>query len=108
YPNQPGNTNPFPAYVTNTVLAHIPIKANFTYTPLTGPTDMAVNQYFTFNGDVNNWNDTLSFDQMFHDFYAYDDGTAEASYFITGNAPVELAEQITVNNLDTLRGVELY
>jgi len=106
--NPTGNINPFPGYCNDPILTKIPIKSKFTYTALNGPTDMPVHQYFTFTGDYNYWNDTLSFDQIFHDFYAYDDGTAEASYFVNGNAPIDLAEAITVNNQDTLRGVELY
>lgn len=106
--NPRGDINIFPPDNTSIILAHIPVKSQFTYTPLSGPTDMQVRQYFTFTGDAILWNDTLSFDQVFHDFYAYDDGTAEASYFVYGTAPVDLAEEITLNKQDTLRGVEVY
>ena len=107
-PDVRNDVNIFSPYWTTLNLTHIPIKSKFTYAPLSGPTDMRVNQYFSFTGDRIPWNDTLSFRQIFSDYYAYDDSTAEASYFINGTTPIELAEQITVNNKDTLRGLELY
>jgi hypothetical protein len=62
------------------------------------------------SNDFDGWNDTLRFNQVFSNYYAYDDGTAEASYSIVpfSNTPASLAIQFHVNNLDTLIGVYIY
>lgn len=94
---------------TSPGLTRIPLKARYTYTPLAGPTDIELTQFFTFRGDAIPSNDTLRFKQIFSNYYAYDDSTAETSYFINAVAPpVYLAEQITLNKPDTLWGLELY
>ena len=95
---------------SNRSQTHIPIKSFFTYTPLMHPDTIAITQLLNYSGDWNftTWNNTLMFNQIFSDFYAYDDGTAEASYFINGTTPLGLAEQFTINKADTLRGLELY
>ena len=103
------NANTFPGYITSRVLTHIPIKSQFNYSPLAGPTTITVTHSFTFSaGTITPWFDTLRFKQIFYNYYAYDDSTAEASYFINGTAPMDLAEEITLNKADTLRGLELY
>jgi len=108
-----GNEN-IPAFIDvgynpNISQTHIPIKSHFTYTPLSKPDTITINHLLKPAGaDFIAWNDTLRFNQIFSDYYAYDDGTAEASYFINGTTPLALAEEITLNNADTLCGLELY
>ncbi len=84
------------------------IKSKFSYTPLTGPDTFTITHVLQVANDFDPWNDTLRFKQTFSDYYAYDDGTAEAAYFINGTTPIYLAYQFTLNNPDTIRGLELY
>ncbi len=54
-------------------------------------------------------NDTLRAKQVFENYYAYDDGTAEAAYGLVSNG-AELAYKFTLPNgiQDTLRAVKMY
>jgi len=54
-------------------------------------------------------NDTITVDQVFHDYYAYDDGTAEAAYGLVTNG-AELAYKFTLPNgvIDTLKAVDIH
>lgn len=52
-------------------------------------------------------NDTISFTQVFSNYYAYDDGTAEAGVGLNGSAG-SYAVQFELNVADTLRGIQLY
>ena len=57
--------------------------------------------------DINADNDTVRYYQKFHNYYAYDDGTAEASYYLN-TAGAKLAYRFTTIIPDTLRGVDMY
>jgi hypothetical protein len=87
---------------------HVPIKSYFNYSPLSGPTDITLTHILQCSPDFIAWNDTVKFKQVFSDYFAYDDGTAEAAYFINGTPPIDLAYQITLNRPDTLRGLLAY
>jgi hypothetical protein len=52
-------------------------------------------------------NDTLKYTQVFSNYYAYDDGTAEAGYGLTP-AGSKLAYEFKLNRDDSLRGVQMY
>ncbi|MFZ4705063.1 MAG: T9SS type A sorting domain-containing protein [Bacteroidales bacterium] len=52
-------------------------------------------------------NDTLRYSQVFSNYYAYDDGTAEAGYGLTP-AGSKLAYEFKLNHNDSLRGVHMY
>ncbi len=52
-------------------------------------------------------NDTNIFIQNFHDYFAYDDGTAENGYGLTP-AGSKLAYQFNLNNTDTLVAVQMF
>lgn len=56
------------------------------------------------------WNDTVSYYQNFYNYYAYDDGTAEKGYGISGQGTAysSLACQFTPLKADTLKGVYIY
>ncbi|REK06979.1 MAG: T9SS C-terminal target domain-containing protein [Bacteroidetes bacterium] len=65
--------------------------------------------YFSQPGILSNANNDTSYHtQYFHNYYAYDDGSAEIAYGITGNADVKLAYLFNVKMTDTLRGVQIY
>jgi hypothetical protein len=52
-------------------------------------------------------NDTIRFTQVFTNYYAYDNGTAEAGIGINGAAG-SYAVQFKLNDSDTLRGMQIY
>jgi len=70
------------------------------------------NRYFfdPVNGSDKSNNDTIDQDQVFDNYFAYDDGTAEKSYFLLNaiNFPAKTALQFTLNQSDTLRGLMVH
>jgi hypothetical protein len=54
-------------------------------------------------------NDTISYQQVFDNYFAYDDGTAELSYFLNliSEAPGETAVEYALYQPDTIRGVAI-
>lgn len=58
----------------------------------------------------NTTNDTIVKSQGFHNFLAYDDGTAEKSYFLNlfPTLPGKLAIEYHLNQPDTLTGIAIY
>lgn len=55
-------------------------------------------------------NDTIVYHQVFDNYLAYDDGTAEKSYFLNQfvTMPAKTAVEYYLNEPDTLRGVAIY
>lgn len=55
-------------------------------------------------------NDTFTHHQIFHNFLAYDDGTAEMSYFLKQfiTLPAKTAIEFHLNEPDTIGGVAIY
>lgn len=53
-------------------------------------------------------NDTIVFHQKFHNYYAYDNGTAENGYGVEGDINGKVAIKFKLNKKDTLRGVQIY
>lgn len=63
------------------------------------------------SSDENKHNDTCRFEQKFYNYYAYDDGTAEAGYSLLStlsNPDSYLAVQFTLAQPDTLRCVRMW
>lgn len=64
--------------------------------------------------DQYKWNDTITTESIFRDFYAYDDGSAEFGFGIAGNEAegTRFASRFEIYNyagtLDTLTGVYIY
>ncbi|XZF15364.1 T9SS type A sorting domain-containing protein [Chitinophagaceae bacterium MMS25-I14] len=69
---------------------------------------------FYFNGtpagDYSKGNDTIVQEQIFDNYLAYDDGTAEKSYFLNlfPTLPGTVAIEYHLNQADTLRGMAVY
>ncbi|MDL2227335.1 T9SS type A sorting domain-containing protein [Bacteroidales bacterium OttesenSCG-928-K03] len=87
-----------------------PVLDGAKYFPLSTSADSAeftITHYLTSDLDFKQ-NDTISFVQKFHNYYAYDNGSSEYSYTLktTGNA--ELAVLFKINSADTLRAVKIY
>lgn len=57
--------------------------------------------------DQNNNNDTIRYTQNFHNYYAYDDGTAENGFGLSP-AGARLAYKFALNNADTLRAINMF
>ena len=57
--------------------------------------------------DLVSSNDTVRYYQRFYNYYAYDDGTAEAGYGLTASGGA-LAYQFNIDRQDTLRGIKIY
>jgi hypothetical protein len=58
--------------------------------------------------DMETRNDTLVFNQVFSDYFAYDDGTAEAGFVLSAPGGGSCAARYQLNFPDTLRGVHFY
>lgn len=58
-------------------------------------------------GDIQNYNDTLSYIQKFSNYFAYDDGTAEQGYYLNTYG-AKTAMRFTLNVPDTLKSVRIY
>jgi hypothetical protein len=84
----------------------------FTYTfnaPFTDSADFKMVHYIyrSGSGDFITNNDTVVQYQRFRNYFAFDDGSAEAAYYINGSS-VQIVERITLNVADTLRAVRIY
>lgn len=79
-----------------------------------GPKSKVVvrNQYYypPVNATDRKFNDTIVKDVIFDNYFAYDDGTAEKSYFLLPavNFPAKTALQFTLNEPDTIRGLMVH
>jgi hypothetical protein len=68
-----------------------------------------IKNYFDLNSviDFNQQNDTAITYQVFNNYYAYDDGSAEAGYGIEGIG-AKLANQFVIKKSDTLTSIKIY
>ena len=75
---------------------------------LSAPALYTVKQYIsTGGGNLNPQNDTLRMHQRFFQSYAYDDGTAENSFYLS-DINDELAEKFVVNSPDSLQFIDIF
>ncbi len=58
-------------------------------------------------GDFFPENDTLIQYQRFRNYYAFDDGSCEAGYYVLG-VKAKMAVKVLVNNPDSIRGLRIY
>jgi hypothetical protein len=87
--------------------AYIPFTT-FDIQDFTGDSVIITTRYIIgATGDNNTKNDTIERDQLFYNYMAYDDGTAEATYRLQGS-PAYLALKFHVNHQDTLRGISIH
>ena len=61
-------------------------------------------------GDHSTINDTIRYRQIFDNYFAYDDGTAENAFFMSSfeGAPSYVAQEYALTIDDTIRGVDIY
>lgn len=96
-------------YNNNTTQTIVPlIETSHFPTTLTGATTYTITHVLQRPNDFDYWNDTLRFNQVFTNYYAYDDGSPEAAYYIYNTTPSYLAYQFTLNNADTIFGMQIY
>jgi hypothetical protein len=92
----------------------VPMSPDFGFTfPDNGndSADFEIIASLTTNPDNIKDNDTLHYTQVFHNYYAYDDGTAENGYGMEIQSPVGVSMAAYRFNMikgDTLRGVRFY
>ncbi len=105
-----GNTGTISSASSNSYIPYAIPLGGFTFpVQATDSADFLVKSYFTNTGAPSNRdNDTSYFTQHFHNYYAYDDGTAEVAYGLTGNTDLALAYKFDVKMRDTLVGMQIY
>ncbi len=101
---QPGYFN-HTGWLNYAPISHAP--NNFTINPLSNFTDFTIVHHLTTGGDFKQNNDTVYQRQDFNNFYAYDDGSCEAGYYILGQGG-KMAQKYTIRVSDTLRAVRIY
>ena len=105
-----GNTGTISSASSNSYIPYAIPLGGFTFpVQASDSADFLVKSYFTNTGAPSNRdNDTSYFTQHFHNYYAYDDGTAEVAYGLTGNTDLALAYKFDVKMRDTLVGMQIY
>jgi hypothetical protein len=85
---------------------------NVTYSPIQYKAPVTIRNTFFYGqtaGTVNTLNDTINQDNIFSNYFAYDDGTCEKAYYLyaTPNFDASAAIQFHVNIADTLQGLAI-
>lgn len=82
---------------------------NYTIPPLTAATTYSIKSYLSSSPNNNiSSNDTVIHRQVFDNYYAYDDGTAEVSFGLQGALHAQMVEKFKLNVSDTLRCIDIY
>ncbi|MCW3070120.1 MAG: hypothetical protein JWO44_10 [Bacteroidetes bacterium] len=82
---------------------------NYVIPPLTGDTTFSISSYLSSSPNNNiASNDTVVHKQVFTNYYAYDDGTAEVSFGLQGSLHAQIAEKFKLNVGDTLRSIDIF
>lgn len=102
-----GNANPFATRGWDSVLTHKNPPVNYTFTPMTDTCYFYVKHVIGSTPDAWRYNDTIYQRLEFNNFYAYDDGSAEAAYYL--NQPSsKMALRYTLNVTDTVRALDIF
>ena len=110
YVNSAGNVNAMSSFLMNYTL---PSTFYFDTTLAITDTCLTFNVRYSLSTNTTperlSVNDTIIVDQVFHDYYAYDDGTAEAAFGLVTNG-AELAYKFTLPNgvTDTLKAINIH
>lgn len=101
---------PFRTKGWNNLPAHSNPAFNYTFTPFTDSTEFTIKHFIYRSGSSNDFipeNDTVVQKQVFRNYYAFDDGSAEGGYYINGTGG-KMAVKIGLNVTDTLRALRVY
>lgn len=62
------------------------------------------------SGDFSRENDTITHQQVFSNYFSYDDGSAEGAYYMSSyqGVPSYVAQEYALDVRDTIRGVQIY
>lgn len=103
------NILPYPPYCNVPQFAHPPVSdvPSYSFPVLTRDSSFLFEAVLKTTTDKNRWNDTLRFKQNFSNYYAYDDGTAEAGYGLKNFYGGQIAYKFTLNVTDTLVGLQM-
>lgn len=105
------NANAYSALIEPQAVYNIsPTFVNDFYYPPSNDTTKVfqIKNYFTLaSPDFNTKNDTVNSYQVFGNYYAYDDGSAEVGYGVQGIGS-KLAHEFSVKKADTLTGFDIY
>jgi hypothetical protein len=109
YDGEPYTISPYltSGYVTYRPWARPPVNVFF---PVSTEQNVVFHITHTLSPDPNplfRTNDTIRFNQIFTNYYAYDNGSSEAGIGINGAAG-SYAVQFRLNITDTLRGMQIY
>lgn len=100
---------PCDGYQTAAVHATPPLNYSFPEVDTNTSYDIIHTVREGIGGDSHPCNDTIRYHQVFADYYAYDDGSAENGYGLTSTASrVYLAYRFDLNQPDTITAVDLY
>lgn len=107
------NISPFfPSGLYQTAEAHANPPIDFTFTVNTNSPSIFKIKHIIKNGitgDLHAENDTIIFNQIFDNYYAYDDGSAENGYGLTSsNNVMSLAYKFKLNTSDTLTAIDMF
>lgn len=81
---------------------------NFNIPLLTARTKFRIESFLSASPNFIEENDTVNHVQEFHNYFSYDDGTAETSFGLAGYLHAQIALKYTVTVSDTLRCVDIY
>lgn len=93
-----------------TIPAHAAPPVNYAFPLMTEPSTFRVTHVITEGsiGDNHTCNDTMTFSQVFDNYYAYDDGVAENGYGLTStSSKLFLACRFDIPLSDTLTAIDL-
>jgi hypothetical protein len=76
--------------------------------PLSGKTSYTFEAFLDSSPNDTLPSDTIRHKQVFDNYYAYDDGTAEISFGLAGILHAQIAEKFVLNVADTLRCIDIY
>lgn len=94
-----------------TVAAHATPLVNFSYTITSVPQTFTVEHIISegIAGDEYPQNDTIRFQQVFDNYFAYDDGVPENGYGLTSTSSrIDLAVRFVLTRRDTLTALDLF
>ncbi|MDF2438529.1 MAG: hypothetical protein K0Q95_2905 [Bacteroidota bacterium] len=81
---------------------------NYKIPALTGKSEYTFESYIGGFPNSRGINDTVRHKQIFDNYYAYDDGSAEISFGLAGFLHAQIAEKFTLRVSDTLRCIDIY
>jgi hypothetical protein len=104
------NLLPFKPNGYSTVTVHANPTLNYTFAPMSDSADLTIQHYVYRTGQTSDFfkkNDSLLQYQRFRNYYAFDDGSAEAGYYVK-SVGGKMAVKVQLNVPDTLRAVRIY